>query len=200
MRLVPRLGAAGRARVCACVAQNMKDVFFPLVRRLAGLGGPWRPKKHTQTTTGLPYAAACFVKCVFPAVSKASFVALNSRWSLSIHDADADAKSALVRSDPLWSALVRSGPLRFAHYLVHFDPFWSILIRPGPSFLFLYILDPGSLACTRVRSRALASAARRLRHDPRRPERPGLLLFISLPRRSITLNYVQLKGSKQTDK
>ena len=38
--------------------------------RLAGLGGPWRPKTLTQTTTGLPYAVHCFVKCVFPAVSK----------------------------------------------------------------------------------------------------------------------------------
>ena len=27
------------------------------MRLLAGLGGPWRPKKYTQTTTGLPYAA-----------------------------------------------------------------------------------------------------------------------------------------------
>ena len=33
---------------------------------------------------GLPCAAACFVKCVFSAVSKAPFVALNSRWSLSL--------------------------------------------------------------------------------------------------------------------
>ena len=60
------------ARACALVWRKTgKSCFSPLVRRLAGLGGPWRPKKHTQTTTGLPYAAACFVKCVFSAVSKA---------------------------------------------------------------------------------------------------------------------------------
>ena len=72
-------------RACALMwGKTRKSCFPPLVRHLAGLGGPWRPKKHPQTTTGLPYAAACFVKCVFSAVSKASFVALNSRWSLSL--------------------------------------------------------------------------------------------------------------------
>jgi hypothetical protein len=37
--LVPRLGAAGRALVCACVAQNMKIVFF---FASASPGRPWR--------------------------------------------------------------------------------------------------------------------------------------------------------------
>ena len=60
---------AARARVRVCGAKQ-RNVLFSLVRRLAGLGGPWRPQKHTQTTTGLPYAAAYCVKCVFPQFQK----------------------------------------------------------------------------------------------------------------------------------
>ena len=49
------LRAEGRVRACVCVVGGKrKNGFPPLVRHLAGLGGPWRPKKDTQTTTGLP--------------------------------------------------------------------------------------------------------------------------------------------------
>ena len=53
------------------------------MRRLAGLGGPWRPKKHTQTTTGLFYAAAWCAKCVFSAVSKPASLGSTSQRFLS---------------------------------------------------------------------------------------------------------------------
>ena len=50
LRLVPRLGAAGRARVYARVRwKTGKTCYFSLMRCLAGLGGPWRPKNtHTN--------------------------------------------------------------------------------------------------------------------------------------------------------
>ena len=84
LRLVPRLGAAGRARVYARVWwKTEKTCYFSLMRRLAGLGGPWRPKKHTQTTTGLPYAAAWCAKCVFSAVSKPASLGSTSQRFLS---------------------------------------------------------------------------------------------------------------------
>ena len=86
---------------------------------------------------------------------------------------NADAKSALVRSGPLWSALVRSGPL--TSILVHSGPFWSILVHSGPSWSILVHPGPSwsilvrsrALAFARVRSRALWSAARRLGEVPR---------------------------------
>ena len=60
-------GLARRAaRSCALLLRKTeKSCFFPLVRRLAGLGGPWRSKNHTQTTTGFPYVHVWCVKCVF---------------------------------------------------------------------------------------------------------------------------------------
>ena len=68
---------------------------------------------------------------------------VHAMWWVGGHDADIDAKSALVRSDPLWSALVRSlvrsGPLW--SILVHSGPFWSILVHPGPSWSIL--VHPG---------------------------------------------------------
>ena len=48
LRLVPRLGAAGRARVCAYVAKNMKIVLFPAS---ASPGRPWRALTTYKTHT-----------------------------------------------------------------------------------------------------------------------------------------------------
>ena len=67
---------------------------------------------------------------------------------------NADAKSALVRSGPLWSALVRSGPL--TSILVHSGPFWSILVHSGPSWSIL--VHPGPSWFARVHSSSLACA------------------------------------------
>ena len=57
------------ARSCALVLlrpKTRKPCFIPLVRRLlAGLGGPWRSKQYTKTTTGLPYVAVRCAKCEF---------------------------------------------------------------------------------------------------------------------------------------
>ena len=82
--LVPVIWRSGpRARVRLCCAKHENRTFFSLVGRLAGLGGPWRSKNHTQTTTGLPYVAVWCVKCVFSAVSKPASPGSTSRRFLS---------------------------------------------------------------------------------------------------------------------
>ena len=71
------------------------------MRRLAGLGGPWRPKKHTQTTTGLPYAAAWCAKCVFSAVSKPASLGSTSQRFLSRRTTQDGAQYDLIELNEL---------------------------------------------------------------------------------------------------
>ena len=51
--LVTSSGGA-RVRVCVCGEKKGGNGLFLLVRRLAGLGGPWRPKKHIPKQPGCP--------------------------------------------------------------------------------------------------------------------------------------------------
>ena len=84
--------------------------------------GPVRPPRQRTCSVGCAASSRCRSGPAMRCHRRCSSLAVPCAWNGGPHSSPkhADAKSALVRSGPLWSALVRSGPL------------WSALLRSRP--------------------------------------------------------------------